>query len=236
MKNFPNNQLKFRDLLLILSEDDKDFIEIDRILKNFFNNIHLADNETKSSENYTQFKPNLIICETKINNFNVLDFVKKVKIQDSHINIIFISDDLTSQTLLKVIQLGAVDFVPKPIEVGKLIYAINSFNKKISKNNDQFIYITDTIKYDHANFNLHVDDKTRKLTKKETLLLDLLLKNRNRIVPIEEIYQYLWEDSVVTESAFKSMYRRLTTKLGKGIVTNTFGVGYGIFDDNIKSV
>jgi DNA-binding response OmpR family regulator len=68
------------------------------------------------------------------------------------------------------------------------------------------------------------------LTKKESKLFELLLLNKNKIVKIEDIKKHIWIDKEVSDSALKTMFSRLTNKIGKDVITNSFGVGYGIYE------
>ena len=231
MQQLTKQQQRFKEVL-VLHKEDIEFLKIRRILQNFFKKVYITDNEQIATQYYLKYQPKLIISESKISNFDTINFLKKIRQQDEHISFVFISNDLSHTTLLNVIRLGAIDYLQKPLEVGKLIYAINKFSKKISTKDDGYIYINKSIKYDQINNILYVDDNEKKLTKKEVLFLELLLKNKNRTISTKEIYNHIWADDEVSESAFKSMYNRFTNKLGKDIITNNFGVGYGIFENN----
>lgn len=231
MKLQTKDQLKFRDVLYIAKED-LDYLKVDRILNRFFQNIYLCDNENEATTVYLTHKPSVLITDTKLDGFEVLEFIKKIRKIDENISIIFISRDLSTNTLLEVIRLNVIDYIPKPIDVGKVIYAINLCAKRLSQSDDGFIPITQEVHYDHLNGNVIIHGKAIKLTKKEMLFLELLLNNKNRTISMDEIIVHVWEDKSITESAFKSMYNRFSNKIGKNIVTNNFGLGYGIFDTN----
>jgi DNA-binding response OmpR family regulator len=230
MRPQPKDQLKFRDVLYI-AEDDLDYLKVDRILNRFFQNIYLCEDEKSATKTYIDVKPSVIVADTKIGTFDVLSFIKKIRKIDENISIIFVSRDLSPNTLLEVIRLNVIDYIPKPVEVGKVIYAINLCAKKLFHQNDGFVHIGENIQYDHLNSSVITNGETKKLTKKEMVFLELLLNNKNRTVSMEEIFQHVWSDSTITESAFKSMYNRFSNKIGKNIITNNFGIGYGIFDN-----
>lgn len=229
MRLQPKDQLKFRDVLYI-AQDDLDYLKVDRILNRFFQTIYLCEDEITATKTYIEHKPSVIVTDTKLEEFDALRFIKKIRKIDENIAIIFISRDLRPETLLEVIRLNVVDYIPKPVDVGKVIYAINQCAKKLSHQDDGFIYVTPDIRYDHLNNSVIVENDAIKLTKKEMMFLELLLNNRNRTVSMDEILQQVWNDTTITESAFKSMYNRFSNKIGKNVITNNFGIGYGIFD------
>ena len=68
------------------------------------------------------------------------------------------------------------------------------------------------------------------LTKNESRLLELFLSNKNKFIQNEEIIKHIWSDKEVSSSAFKSLINRLTNKIGKDLISNSFGIGYGIIE------
>ncbi len=59
------------------------------------------------------------------------------------------------------------------------------------------------------------------------MLLELLIKNNNRVLSTDELKNYLWEDQFeATESALKNLLNKLRNKIGKEVLLNISGVGY----------
>lgn len=65
-----------------------------------------------------------------------------------------------------------------------------------------------------------------KLTKKEILFLELLFRNSFRIVSYDELENYVWKDSVMTESSVRSLVKNLRRKLPIELIENLSGIGY----------
>ena len=53
---------------------------------------------------------------------------------------------------------------------------------------------------------------------------------KNKYINNEDIKKQIWSQKEISESAFKSLINRLTNKIGKDNISNSFGIGYGIFD------
>lgn len=66
------------------------------------------------------------------------------------------------------------------------------------------------------------------LQKKEKLLLDLFLRNKNKLVSYRNIENVIWddEDKYMTENALKNLIRNLRNKTSKSLITNISGLGY----------
>ena len=59
-------------------------------------------------------------------------------------------------------------------------------------------------------------------------LLELFLINKNKFLTNDEIIKYIWSENEISSSAFKSLINRLSKKIGKDVISNSFGMGYGI--------
>ena len=77
---------------------------------------------------------------------------------------------------------------------------------------------------DHKQLSFH--GELIHLNKKESLFLELLLHNKQRIVTYDELQTHVWQDDVMTDSALRSLVRNLRKKLPKDFITNLSGVGY----------
>jgi DNA-binding response OmpR family regulator len=80
--------------------------------------------------------------------------------------------------------------------------------------------------YDEDKKLLSYKQQEIKLTKKEIVFLELLFKNLNRIVTYEEIEEYVWEDSIMTENSIRSLVKNLRKKLPVNLIENLSGMGY----------
>lgn len=84
---------------------------------------------------------------------------------------------------------------------------------------------------------LGVDSKTQitkpdNLTKNENKILNLLLRNKNKLVSFEEISEWLWRDNAdekYSEYAITKLIERLKKKLPKNVIHNQRGVGYVLY-------
>ena len=151
--------------------------------------------------------------------------------RDEKIPIIVISSKKDTTTLIKAIKLNLTDYILKPVDINSLIYALNNSAKKLLNGESHTISISRNKHYNYIDNSLYINKKVVKLTKNETILLELLLENKSSIVRIEKIKSHIWKDKEVSESAFKSLISRLSNKIGKESITNSFGIGYGIIDN-----
>lgn len=72
-------------------------------------------------------------------------------------------------------------------------------------------------------------NKPDSLTKKENIVFNLLLRNKNKLVSFEEISEWLWKENLeekYSEYAITKLIERLKKKLPKNIIHSQRGVGY----------
>lgn len=67
---------------------------------------------------------------------------------------------------------------------------------------------------------------TATLTKKERLLFEYFLRQKNRNLSFEELEDALWGNETKGKEALKAMIKELRKKIPQGLIENIFGVGY----------
>ncbi len=172
----------------------------------------------------------LIITEIDLYESNGIEFIKKIRSINNKIPIIVITENKSIDVLLEVVKLNLTDYIIKPTDVNKLITSLNVSAKKIYNSGEIVNIINDHLTYNYLDKSLLYDNSVISLTKKESKLFELLLLHKNKIVKIEDIKKHIWIDKEVSDSALKTMFSRLTKKIGKDVITNSFGVGYGIYE------
>jgi len=96
---------------------------------------------------------------------------------------------------------------------------------------EKIIKLSMDIKWDTENQQLYVNNELFKLTKKEFLLIELLLKNPEKTYKNEEIMVYLWEDELEKDpdiTNLKNLISRLRKKLPNLNIENIYSFGYRI--------
>ena len=91
------------------------------------------------------------------------------------------------------------------------MYAIRSYYgiQSINEDNSNIIKLDENCFFDTFNSSLKYNDELIKLRAKEIDLLQLLIKNKNRFVTYEEIENHVWQDSVMTKDALKTLIKNI---------------------------
>ena len=86
--------------------------------------------------------------------------------------------------------------------------------------------------FDNNTKNLYSKDLLIKLTKRETLFLELLIKNKNTILSIENIKVNLWTGEDISDERLRTFVKRFRVKTSKTFIKNISGQGYSLPVDN----
>lgn len=66
------------------------------------------------------------------------------------------------------------------------------------------------------------------LTKRQSQIIDLLARNRGRVVDFEQFNNYVWDDVFVDNATIRAEINRLKKFLQEDVIHNVRGMGYMI--------
>lgn len=154
--------------------------------------------------------------------------LKSLREADKSTPCIFITSLSSISDLKDGYGVGCDDFLRKPFELTELKLRIQTLlRRSFSHKNNDFIALHDDFKFDIISKVLYKDSAPVALTKKESLLLNLLLKNAPSYVSLEVIFAELWEFSQnPSEMSLRAYIKNLRKILGKERILNSQGSGY----------
>ena len=133
MKNDFVNKLTAFSVLYV---EDEDGIRnnIQEILKYLFKDTFSAKNAQEAYARYLTNKPDLIISDIKMPGETGIDFIKKIRVNDSKTRIIITSAFTDLEYMLQATELHLIKYIIKPITEDKLMDALESFIKSYDDN------------------------------------------------------------------------------------------------------
>ena len=197
-------------------------------LQNFFEQIYEASDAIKALQLYEKYQPDIIITDIQMPKLNGLEFVKKIRQKDKKTQIIIITAFCYFDYLLKAIELGLVKYLVKPVKEKEFEEALFLCINALERNESNIVKLDEFTFFDTFNKNLISNNEIVKLRAKELDFLELLIKNKNRYVTYEEIENYVWDDSVMTKDALKTLVKNIKTKIPKDLILNLTNSGYKI--------
>lgn len=221
---------------ILLVDDEADIIEFLRynLLQEGFE-IHTANNAMEALQKIT-VNPDLIILDVmmpKMNGYELFAKIKEIPGMEN-IPVIFLTAKSTELDEIHALNLGADDFIQKPISIKKIIARVKANLRKIGKYSDHVKSVKNEIeigpiKIDIEQFKVLIDGKEVFLPKKEFEILSYLASKPGTVFNREQILKDLWgNDVLVIDRTVDVHVRKIREKLGKyaHLIETIKGVGY----------
>lgn len=163
----------------------------------------------------------LDIMLPKLNGYEVLEYAKAVDIP-----VIFLTAMGDTQQKVKGLRLGAEDYIAKPFEIAELLARVETVLRRYKKTERRLQFLN--IEIDTDSRTVLQDGVQVDLTTKEYELLLLLLRNKNRALYRETIYENVWGGEYSGKGRTVDLHvQRLKKKLGlEEHIVAIYKVGY----------
>jgi len=217
---------------VLYAEDEDDIRErYVKILSYYFEHIYESSNGKEAYEMYLDIKPDILILDINMPILNGIELAQKIRTVDKKCKIILLSALSDTDTLIKSCELNLLKYLLKPIKIQQLQETIYQAIDDLDKiNNKNLIEVDNIIKLDRDNSIIFIKNKQIKLTKNELILVDLIIKHKNRILTNDEIINHLWEDNMFSDTDVKNKLRvliyRLNKKFDYDIINSIYEQGY----------
>ena len=139
----------------------------------------------------------LIVLDVMLPEIDGITVCENIRLFNSEIPILILSAKNSSTDRVMGLQKGADDYLTKPFDLTELLLRVKKLINK-SKLISSKASITEVFNFGKNNINFKaLECKTKggetvALTKKEAMLLKLLIENKNEVVPREKILQAVW--------------------------------------------
>lgn len=184
----------------------------------------LAFDGEEAADKIAQKSYDLILLDImlpKLNGYEVLEYAKSVDIP-----VIFLTAMGETQQKVKGLRLGAEDYIAKPFEIAELLARVETVLRRYKKT-EQKLRLYD-IEIDTQSRRVERGGREVDLTIKEYELLLLFLRNKNRALYRETIYESVWGGEYSGAGRTVDLHvQRLRKKLGlEEHITAIYKVGY----------
>ena len=139
----------------------------------------------------------LIIMDVMLPEMDGISVTENIRLNNNNVPVLMLSAKNTGQDRVLGLKKGADDYLTKPFNLEELLLRVDKLivkNKKIVDKDfafDTYTFDDNTIDFKAQQVTLKNGDKVE-LSKKETMLLRLLIENKNQVVTREKILQSVW--------------------------------------------
>lgn len=156
---------------------------------------------------------NLILLDLHMPKINGFELYEKFKLSHPNLPVIFLSGDPSEDSLIKGLNLGADDFIVKPVSLRELIARINNkiSTKKVETQSEVISF--DGFKLYCEMQTVEIGKNKIQLTPIEFKLIHLLAKNPNKVYNREYITSLVWPNIHVQSQNIDTHLSNLRKKL-----------------------
>lgn len=218
---------------ILIVDDEPDILEFLRYnLEKEGYTVFTANDGNEAIEAAKKDVPDLIILDVMMPGLDGVEVCRALREMPQFAStlIIFLTARSEDYSEIAGFDVGADDYITKPIRPRVLIARIKSLLKRkcLFDYHDDIIVVGD-ITIDNEKRLIKKGNKVIKLPKKEFDLLLLLASKPERVFAREEIYLKLWgSDLIVGDRTLDVHIRKLREKIGEKYIKTSKGIGYAL--------
>jgi len=222
---------------ILFVEDDPN---LSMVLKDYLEMIgYEVDHAGDGAEGLRYFQKNsynLLILDVMMPKKDGFTLATEIRQKNQTIPIIFLTAKNLKEDRIKGFQNGCDDYISKPFNTEELNLRIQAILKRcepdmfLNDNMEHEIFYLGGFSFDSANMILSNSSGERKLTRKESALLELLCKNVNNVLTRETALETVWGENDYFIGRSMDVF---ITKLRKYLkpdpgvrITNVHGIGF----------
>lgn len=218
-------------LKVLVVDDEPDIVELLTYnLKKEGYEVESAEDGIKAVKIANKFHPDVILLDIMMPYQDGVETCRQIREipELKSTFIIFLTARAEEYSEVAAFDVGADDYITKPIKPRALMSRIAALFRRESKKEQELtqIKIKDLI-IDRTSYTIDKAGKTITLPKKEFELLYFLAKNPNMVFSRDDLLQNIWgADVFVLARTVDVHIRKVREKIGEDYITTVKGVGY----------
>ena len=216
---------------VLVVDDEPDIVEILKynLLKEGYD-VATAEDGLKAVKTAAKFLPDVILLDIMMPNQDGVETCLQIRNIPELKNtfIIFLTARSEEYSEVAAFDVGADDYISKPIKPRALMSRISALFRRESKKESETtqIKIKDLI-IDRGSYTIDKSGRTIILPKKEFELLFFLAKNPNIVFGRDELLHNIWGSDVFVLARTVDVHiRKVREKIGEDYISTVKGVGY----------
>lgn len=186
-----------QNLRILLAEDEdtlRETIKMNLELEGY--TVVAVSDGLEAIKVFPEERFNLVILDIMMPKVSGYDACERIRLENTDVPILFLSAKNTTEDRIKGLKLGAHDYISKPFNLEELLLRVGILIKNSLKNSDQgfeldtYTFGSNTI--DFKSFLAQTAKGQLLLTKREAMLLKLLIEKKGHVVSREQILEKVW--------------------------------------------
>lgn len=216
---------------VLVVDDEPDIVEILKYnLQKEGYEVATAEDGIKGVKVAGKFLPDVILLDIMMPNQDGVETCLQIRQIPELKNafIIFLTARMEEYSEVAAFDVGADDYITKPIKPRALMSRIAALFRRESKKEQEVAQIkVKDLLIDRGSYTVDKNGKTITLPKKEFELLYFLAKNPNIVFSRDELLQNIWGTDVFVLARTVDVHiRKVREKIGEDYITTVKGVGY----------
>ena len=183
---------------ILLAEDEEHLLEAIKLnLELEGSKVSTAHNGKKALQIFKEERFNLVILDVMMPEIDGFVVAETIRLENSEVPIMFLTAKNTNEDKIAGLKKGADDYLTKPFNLEELLLRVKKLITKNQKLLDKDT-VGETYSFGNNIIDFNAQEATTKsgeriqLSKKESMLLKLLIENKNEVVTREKILQTVW--------------------------------------------
>lgn len=211
--------------VLVLEDNELLLETLEDFLENEGFEIDLAKDGEEALRLSYKNSYNLYLLDIKVPLVDGIELLKELREYGDETPAIFITSSIDKESITKGYEAGCDEYIKKPFDLDELLMRIKAVLKRIEP--EESIQIDENYSYNIKRKRLLKNNQEVKINLKDLQLLELLLKNRGKVVTKEMIKDELWQnEELVSGGSLRVYINNLKKIFGKESIENIRGLGY----------
>jgi two-component system alkaline phosphatase synthesis response regulator PhoP len=192
--------------------------------------VKTASDGSKAVDIARKFVPDLVLLDIMMPKMDGVETCRMLRdipeLQQTFV--VFLTARSEEYSEVAAFDVGADDYITKPIKPRALMSRISALFRRDSKKTSpsSMINVGD-LTIDRTSYTIKVNEKEINLPKKEFELLYFLAQNPNKVFSREDLLQNIWGSDVYVLARTVDVHiRKVREKIGEDYITTVKGVGY----------
>jgi two-component system alkaline phosphatase synthesis response regulator PhoP len=216
---------------VLVVDDEPDILELLQynLTKEGYD-VKTANDGKRAIEVAKDFQPNLILMDIMMPAMDGVEAGRRLREIPELINtfIIYLTARAEEYSEVAAFDVGADDYITKPIKPRALMSRISALFRRESKKVKQDDKVSiGSLTIDRKSYTVFNDGVPVTLPKKEFELLFFLAQNPNKVFSRDDLLQNIWGTDVYVLARTVDVHiRKVREKIGEGYIKTVKGVGY----------